>query len=632
MANFLLLAIDIWVISGLLLFLHAQRPRFGPAPMLIMLGAVTFLLAHQVGVYITPFPDLPMFLGSNALVPVLVLSVLVLYVTDGASSARAAILSMLGVNVFILLSAAVYRLHLALPTGGALDPARVAALFPALDPRVTVASLVAFVADLFVIVIFYQGVKNVRPRWPEWVVVGLALLAAMWTDAILFNLFSELGTEDFARYLPGDLVGKTFSALLLWPVAAYYLAQVAPRLPGYQGGAGRPALDVFYGTSEATRRALHETTAALARSEAERQREAAYLTVIADHIDEALWLAEIGQTQPFYVNRAYERIWGHSLEALAADPLINLNAIHPDDRERVLLEALPNNAADGYDVQYRVCRPDGSVRWVHDQAFPVRNAAGEVERIAGVTADITELKLAQDRQTELEAERQRVTLLREFVTEATQDFKNPLTAINLRIYQLARSDDPEKRQAYLHELRALLDRMGKTIEDLLTLTRLESRLSLPAVQLNIDQLVREVCDGFGPLAAAKQLELVIRPAGVAPMVRTDRDDLVRALVNVLENAVQYTPIGGRVTITTTVTADAVRLTVRDTGIGIAPADLPQVFNRFYRAANARLVDPGGTGLGLAIVKRIVEQHGGALEIDSPAGGGTTVALTLPRAD
>ncbi|MGE3273300.1 MAG: PAS domain-containing protein, partial [Chloroflexota bacterium] len=130
----------------------------------------------------------------------------------------------------------------------------------------------------------------------------------------------------------------------------------------------------------------NEAEAALRESE-ERLRQ------VTEHVDQVFWMSSLEKAEILYISPAYERIWGRSPESLLADPRSWIDAIHPDDRERVRLAALTRQASGAYDETYRIIRADGAIRWVHDRAFPVRNADGKVYRVLGVATDITEARL-----------------------------------------------------------------------------------------------------------------------------------------------------------------------------------------------------------------------------------------------
>jgi PAS domain S-box-containing protein len=627
MANGLLLLTDLWLLGGLTLILHRISPRLGFAPLIVFIGALTVLIQSQLGVYVEPSSGFIMFISSNVLVPIVVMAVLILYIADGSVAARMTIWGVLGISLFVVVTRLMYRAHLSLPGGGNFFDLPIDVVAPALNIRTVVASLVAFAADMFVIAIFYQGLRNGFAHLPEWLAIGLALIASLWTDALVFSLISDLGTPDFLAVLPGDVLGKTVSALALWPLAAYYLVRVAPRLPTYVGAQNRQTFDVLSGSFNEIKLALVRTEAALEKSEAERRQEAAYFRQISDHVSEALWLASVNQTQAFYVNPAYEHIWGRSAASLYANPHSFIDSIHPEDRDRVLA-ALPDQSKGNYDAEYRVIRPDGAVRWVRDRAFPIQDEQGQVYRIAGITEDITERKQAAQQQLELAVEREKVKMLRDFVSEVTHDLKNPLTTFGLKIDLIKAAADPEKRRRHLEELGAQAARMGKMIDDMLTIVRLERKGEATLTRVDVHQLIREICAEMRPLMETKAINLTLALAGTAPQLQADRDDLARALANLIDNGLRYTPQGGRLRVETQVADQLLVIRVSDTGIGISPEDQPRIFDRFFRSTNARLADPGGTGLGLVIARKIVEQHGGQIEVSSTVGAGTTFSIYL----
>jgi PAS domain S-box-containing protein len=145
---------------------------------------------------------------------------------------------------------------------------------------------------------------------------------------------------------------------------------------------------------------------------------------LAEHINEVFWMTNLEKNQMIYISPAYEAIWGRTCAALYASPGVWLDDIHPADRERILHSAFNNQSTSAYDEEYRIVRPDGTIRWIHDRAFPVRNQAGEIYRIAGVATDITERKRAQTALLTSEsrlAEAQRIAHLGSWEWEAATD-------------------------------------------------------------------------------------------------------------------------------------------------------------------------------------------------------------------
>jgi signal transduction histidine kinase len=184
------------------------------------------------------------------------------------------------------------------------------------------------------------------------------------------------------------------------------------------------------------------------------------------------------------------------------------------------------------------------------------------------------------------------------------------------------------RQESLVEAEREAQRLTRLVADLLALARADAGVVIKQDPIDLDALVLEVFRSARQLAHGQQLHVdpfePVRMPG-------DGDRLKQLLLILLDNALKYTPADGSVTIGLRRQGDTVEILVRDTGVGIAPKDLPQVFERFYRADPARSRDPGGTGLGLSIAQWIAEQHGGGIAIESALGVGTTATVRLPIA-
>ncbi len=170
--------------------------------------------------------------------------------------------------------------------------------------------------------------------------------------------------------------------------------------------------------------------------------------------------------------------------------------------------------------------------------------------------------------------------------------------------------------------------MTRLVEDLLTLSQLESRESIvPNEVVDVRQLVQEVGDEARALSSGRHRLTVEAPPAFA---RGSRDELRSAFGNLVSNAIRYTPDGGQITLRWMESGHDGRFEVSDTGIGIAPEHLSRLTERFYRVDKSRSRETGGTGLGLAIVKHILLRHGGRLEISSEVGSGSTFSAVLPR--
>ncbi len=221
----------------------------------------------------------------------------------------------------------------------------------------------------------------------------------------------------------------------------------------------------------------------------------------------------------------------------------------------------------------------------------------------------------------------------QFVSDVSHELRTPITSIKLYT-QLLRQSPPEKREAYLDALECEVARQAQIVEDVLQFSRLDAgRLDLNLVRCSLNTFVASLLSGHLMLAQNKGVALVFIPVVVEPIVLADLDKLTRVLHNLLDNALRYTFEGGVVSISTgMVEAQDQRwatVTVADTGIGIAPGDLPYIFERFYRGSAAREQQIEGTGLGLAIAREIVQLHGGQITVESQLGVGSRFMVWLP---
>jgi signal transduction histidine kinase len=215
-----------------------------------------------------------------------------------------------------------------------------------------------------------------------------------------------------------------------------------------------------------------------------------------------------------------------------------------------------------------------------------------------------------------------------FVADASHEVRAPLTAIQANLELLERVPDmpPGERQEAIGEASREARRLARLVADLLALARADAGVTLRHQRVELERVALAALGEARHLAREQQLGVErLDPA----LVHGDPDRLTQLVLILLDNACKYTPAGGQVTLAVQRNGATVELRVSDTGVGIGPADLPHVFERFYRADPARARDPGGSGLGLAIAQWIVQQHGGEITLASAPGQGTTVTVCLP---
>ena len=247
---------------------------------------------------------------------------------------------------------------------------------------------------------------------------------------------------------------------------------------------------------------------------------------------------------------------------------------------------------------------------------PVARLNRDASRYMLVAQDVTELRRLE-------------TIRRDFVANVSHELRTPLASIRAMAETLQDGalQDESVSGHFLGTIVTEAQRLTRISEDLLILSQAESRAPEKA-RFALSELMEKVVTRFQPQAEKATIALAIAvPTGLE--VLANHDQIEQVLVNLVDNAIKYTPADGRVMVTAEQLADSVAVHVADTGIGIAGQDLPRIFERFYRVDKARSRQSGGTGLGLSIVKHIVEAHGGAVTVMSEFGNGSTFTFTLP---
>jgi two-component system phosphate regulon sensor histidine kinase PhoR len=223
---------------------------------------------------------------------------------------------------------------------------------------------------------------------------------------------------------------------------------------------------------------------------------------------------------------------------------------------------------------------------------------------------------------------------RELIVNASHELRTPVASISAHVESLlkpGREMDAETRK-YLSVVAAETDRLGSLVDDVLALARADAdELHLDIKAVDVPALIDQVCETLAPLARRQRnLSLVHSSATGLPRAMGDRDRLAQVLTNLVRNAVNNTLDGGIISVEAAMTGDRIAITVSDTGIGMEPADLKRIFDRFYRADQSRARDTGGSGLGLAIVRDLVTAMGGSIGAESVPGRGSVFHVWLAR--
>lgn len=274
----------------------------------------------------------------------------------------------------------------------------------------------------------------------------------------------------------------------------------------------------------------------------------------------------------------------------------------------------------------RQVRRDGQVREADVSLQPRRGTTSYVHaRVAPLTSRLI-LVLADDRTREHRVE----SIRRDFVANVSHELKTPVGALNLLAEAVGEAkDDPEAVVRFSSRMHLESERLTRLVQQIIDLSRLQNdTLSDDATTIKVGELVAEACEHSATDAEHKDIEIrtVVEPD---LYVHGDRAQLHAAVSNLVENAVTYSPQASHVTVTAQQDGQDVRISVADNGIGIPTDELDRIFERFYRVDPARARATGGTGLGLSIVKHVAASNGGAVEVWSEPGLGSSFTLILP---
>lgn len=359
-----------------------------------------------------------------------------------------------------------------------------------------------------------------------------------------------------------------------------------------------------------------------------------YLT---DNLNQGVWFAQANPPQVVYVNPAFERIWGLPAARFYENPKRWRDLIHPD-HQQVVRDVYDAEIANptGRDLQllYRIVRPDGQVRWIHDRMVVHRTTTGEVDSLSGITEDITEARELEDQLRQA----QKMEAVGRLAGGVAHDFNNVMTVIlGYSAVLLQELNQNSSARYFVQEIQRAGERCAALTGQLLAFSR---KQMLHPVSLDLHRVIRDLMALLKSLIG-EHITIVLHLDPLPLWVKADAVQLEQVLLNLAVNARDAMPHGGTLTIDTCQTSREevwgpdhdtrttrtyVRLRVHDTGTGIDPATKAKIFEPFFTTK-----PPGrGTGLGLSTVYGIVHQSGGTITVESAVGHGTTMTVFLPE--
>jgi two-component system cell cycle sensor histidine kinase/response regulator CckA len=385
------------------------------------------------------------------------------------------------------------------------------------------------------------------------------------------------------------------------------------------------------------RRALKQADSQRQRRRAEealRVSEARF-RLIAETIDEVFWVIDVDFDKVTYISPGYARVWGRAPEDLYRDPGSFSAALHPEDRERVLASFGGQRCGEPFDLEYRIVRPDGSVRWIHDRGFPVEGILGKPHSYVGVAQDITGRKILEEQFWQA----QKMEAVGRLAGGVAHDFNNLLMVINGFSDLLLKELDA---RGPFHEQITEIRKAGQRAADITRQLLVLSRRPVQAKVLDLNRLVGDIEKMLRRLIGEDvKLMTVLSPD--LGRVMADPTQLTQLLMNLVLNSRDAMPKGGNLTIgTANIDIDEtyssqnpesrpmhyVQLTVIDTGTGIDAQTRAHLFEPFFTTKKTG----EGTGLGLATVYGVVKQAGGFIEVYSEPEKITTFKVYLPRVE
>lgn len=378
---------------------------------------------------------------------------------------------------------------------------------------------------------------------------------------------------------------------------------------------------------------------------------------LAESIDEVFWIASPDRREVEYLSPAFDRIWGRPGSSVLKKPGSWLETLHPDDLPGAA-EGFGTRALEGCDLMYRIVRPDGSVRWIRDRAFPIRDGRGRIVRLCGVAEDVTARREAEETarlQEQKLIQADKMASMGVLVSGVAHEINNPNNFVLLnagilgRIWRelLPALDDYRSRHGEFvlagmpyEEARERVgqlvtgivqgaQRIQKIVQSLTDFAREDPGDRNESV--SIRAVVESAATLLEPLIRKSAARFSIAVEPTLPRVRGSFQQLEQVVVNLLTNACQaLTGKGQRIEVSLRYVSQdqTVVLEVADEGEGIRPEDLPRIFDPFFTTKRGS----GGTGLGLSISYRIVKDHGGTLRYESRPGCGTRAILTLPAVE
>lgn len=607
----------------LILSLHYYSSQIGLLPMLfvVMTLAVVIAMSAFLNVFVTVIPPLTFGVIGNVFVPIVLLSVLIIYILNGETIARTTVGSFLLVSLLTMILVIFFAYYARLNTDNVVVSAPLrtingVSLLRFL--RIRIASLSAFAVAMLGSIIVYQTIRNLSLNTPEFISVMLAFFIGLWLDSIIFFLIRDFSVGIVFNNIIEDVIARSVVSLILAIPASFYLHSTTHREKYPKSAYGRPIFGIIFGYPGQLVQGMQDLQSELHVNQQIYQ----YLT---ENLNAIIYLVDASTDELIYVSPAFEKVLGHKIDILE-NKIDNLQlVVHPDDRVKLplldfMIKHTPNT--------FRFLRSDGEIGWLHNRVEALYDENNEIYRYLGVAEDITEEHERRERELKLQLSQERIRVMNDFVRDASHDLKTPLSSMMLKLDMLNRTQG-ERHEQLQGELRERIMYLSHLIDDLFTLSLFEGSIDIEQEPVDLEALAEKTIADLDALAQHKALIVTLESSEQDCIIMSSHEAMQRLLNNLIGNAIRYTA-QGQVRVVFQADTDSVSFTVEDTGIGIPEKDLNQIFDRFYRSKNAKDYNRDGTGLGLAISRAIVDNHKGSISAKSEVNVGTSFNIRLPR--